>query len=242
MNFAALPTIREARGSARGASHPGRGDTPCDCGDAIGNGLDSVRGSSRSRRPGTPSHNPPLVLEMRCDTREPWPHPWAAHWPAETVLEQATLETGDFCLHGAEDGAVVERKTAGDFLACLGGERERFERELARGRYAGRFCVVIEADLPGLLALAGEGGALWRLPGVPGAKPRRGFTSQSILGSLAAWTRRYGTPFIFAGNEALAAQFTWRFLTQPVREAVELTRPLKPRGLRRSSRQALTES
>jgi hypothetical protein len=41
-------------------------------------------------------------------------------------------------------GAVVERKTVNDLLACIGRERERFERELKRGRYVGRFIVIVE--------------------------------------------------------------------------------------------------
>ena len=69
---------------------------------------------------------------------------------------------------GRETGAVIERKAA-DLLACLGRERERFERELMRSRYLGRFAVVVEAGLPDLLTLAAAD-----------------LSAASIVGSLAA--------------------------------------------------------
>jgi hypothetical protein len=97
------------------------------------------------------------------------------------------------------DGAVVERKTAPDLLGCIGRERERFERELKRGRYVGRFVVIIEGTLADVL------------------KQARGIHSNVILGTLAAWTRRY-CPFLFAGNAKCAARIAEAFLLGQVRE------------------------
>ena len=144
------------------------------------------------------------TFTLLVDTREPdWPgHPWRGFIPAAVEIERATLETGDFALKGCEDAAIVERKAIPDLLGCLGHGRERFERELARGRYAGRFIVVIEGTLADLLHEA------------------RGLHPNAILGSLAAWQRRF-CPFFFAGNAALAAAFSLRFLTQPAHEARE---------------------
>jgi hypothetical protein len=69
-----------------------------------------------------------------CDTREPWPHPWAsAALALGWALERAALETGDLVLASHPHGAVIERKTPGDLASCVGVGRERFERELARG-------------------------------------------------------------------------------------------------------------
>ena len=73
-----------------------------------------------------------------CDTREPWPHPWAALLPQGWALERASLETGDFVLASHPHGAVIERKTPSDMAGCIGTGRERFERELRSGRYGGR--------------------------------------------------------------------------------------------------------
>ncbi|MGC2578881.1 MAG: ERCC4 domain-containing protein [Terrimicrobiaceae bacterium] len=82
------------------------------------------------------------------DTREPWSHPWAEYLPEGFQLERGTLETGDIALTALPPKAVVvERKTPTDLASCIGSGRERFERELRRGRYVGRLIVVIEGGL-----------------------------------------------------------------------------------------------
>ncbi len=141
-------------------------------------------------------------MTIICDTREPWPHPWAP-FLAGADLTQDTLETGDFALVGAEAGAVVERKAVGDFLACIGRERTRFDKELLRARYVQSFAIVVEGSLGDVLRQAG------------------GVHPSAILGSIAAWARR-GFPVVFAGNPRLAAEFTLRFLAQQVAEAQRL--------------------
>ena len=73
------------------------------------------------------------------DTREPNPHPWAKYLPNGWEFERATLETGDVVLSALPESAVIERKTASDMASCIGANRERFERELKRGRYVGRW-------------------------------------------------------------------------------------------------------
>ncbi len=40
----------------------------------------------------------------------------------------------------------------------------------------------------------------------------------AIMGTIAAWTRR-GWPVVFAGGVELAAQFSFRFLVGPLKEA-----------------------
>ena len=81
------------------------------------------------------------------DTREPWPHPWAALLPLGWVLERASLETGDFCLALHPGGVVIERKTPSDLAACIGTCRERFETRTESRRYVGRLAVVVEGSL-----------------------------------------------------------------------------------------------
>jgi hypothetical protein len=56
---------------------------------------------------------------------------------------------------------------------CIGGDRERFEKELKRGRYVGRMVVVIEGTLADVFAAS------------------RGISHNAIVGTLAAWTLRY---------------------------------------------------
>jgi DNA excision repair protein ERCC-4 len=88
------------------------------------------------------------------DTREPWPHPWQPYFSDSVELERGTLETGDLALAKLPDGAVIERKTVPDLLGVIGKGRERFERELKRSRYVGRFLVVVEGTLADVLAEA----------------------------------------------------------------------------------------
>jgi len=115
------------------------------------------------------------------------------HLPDGFTIERGTLETGDIALSALPDGAVVERKTASDLIGCMTSSRERFERELARSRYVGRFVVVVESSLPEVLRAC------------------RGMSEQSVIGTLAAWERRF-CGFFFAGSISTAAAFSFRFL------------------------------
>ena len=137
------------------------------------------------------------------DTREPWPHPWAPYLPEGTRLVRATLETGDVCLAALPDGAVCERKTISDFLAAVGRERLRFDKELRRARHLGAFVIIVEGSFGDVLAAAHARGG--------------GLSSASILGSVAAWTRR-GAPVLFAGTVRTAAELAFAFLAGQVRE------------------------
>jgi hypothetical protein len=83
--------------------------------------------------------------------------------------------------------------------SCLGGERERFERELKRGRYCGRMIVVVDGSLSDVV-VAG-----------------RRLHHNAIIGTIAALTLRY-CPFVFAGSERIAADFAFRFLAAQVRD------------------------
>ena len=133
------------------------------------------------------------------DTREPDPHPWPPFWPGASV-ERATLAVGDVCMAGNAD-VVVERKTPEDLIGCMTVSRDRFERELRRATHLASFAIVVSGSFDELLLR------------------RRGLAVASIIGTLAAWQRRYRHPFFFAGTDAVAADFTWRFLTQPFRES-----------------------
>ena len=134
------------------------------------------------------------------DTREPWPHPWSAMLPPGWVLERASLETGDFCLGSHLDGVLVERKTPSDLASWVGSNRERFERELRRSRYACRFVVVVEGSLSDVAVAA------------------RGIHHNAVLGTIASWTLHFA-PFIFAASQRLAADFSWRLLASQLPEA-----------------------
>jgi ERCC4-type nuclease len=128
----------------------------------------------------------PDTITLNVDTREPRPHPWRRWLPEHVRLERATLDTGDFALAGLPGGAIVERKTVSDFLACMTSGRERFERELARSRYVGKFVVIVEGTLADCIAARG------------------GLSEASLLGTIAAWCRRYA-PIVKATTEPIEA-------------------------------------
>ncbi len=86
------------------------------------------------------------------DSRDPRPHPWAKFLPEGWELVRGNLETGDIVLSALPEGPVIERKTASDMVSCIGASRQRFEKELRRGRYVGRMIVVIEGTLADVCA------------------------------------------------------------------------------------------
>jgi DNA excision repair protein ERCC-4 len=143
-------------------------------------------------------------MTILCDTREPWPHPWHPHLPPGWHLTREGLGTGDPCVAQLPEGVVIERKTPADLAACIGRERERFERELRRGRYCGRFIVIVEGDLAAVILAA------------------RGIHRNAVVGTLAAWSVRF-CPFIFAGDIATAAAIAFRALAAQVRDADRIT-------------------
>ena len=98
------------------------------------------------------------------------------------------------------EGAIIERKSPSDMASCIGASRERFEKELKRGRYVGRMIVVIEGTMADVIAAS------------------RGVSPNAIVGTLAAWTLRY-CPFVFCGSQQDAADFSFRFLAAQVRDA-----------------------
>jgi DNA excision repair protein ERCC-4 len=148
------------------------------------------------------------AMIILADSREPCPHPWERFLPEGWVLERGTLETGDLALAVLPEAGVVERKTSSDLANCIGKGRERFERELRRCRYVGRMVVVIEGTLSDVAVAA------------------RGVHCNAVVGTLAAWTRRY-CPFVFCGFERLAADFAFRFLTGQLRGIERLANALR---------------
>jgi hypothetical protein len=136
-----------------------------------------------------------------CDTREVWPdHPFRPYFSPNIELRREKLDTGDMCLAALPEGAVIELKhSASDLLTCLGSQRDRFTRELMRSRHSGSFMVLCSFTLADLLREARE------------------VHPNAIIGTLAAWQRRYA-PFCFAGNVETAAKIAESFLLGQVKE------------------------
>lgn len=112
------------------------------------------------------------------DTREQTPFHFDG-WPTQ----RGTLKTGDYSIVGLEDSAAIERKSLQDLIGCIGGERDRFKRELERLMAYSCRAVVIEANMD----------AIYR------QQYRGTIHPNAVIGSIASWTTRYQVPFIFAG-------------------------------------------
>jgi ERCC4-type nuclease len=143
---------------------------------------------------------PTLVV----DSREQLPLNFA-HCPA--VI--GALPSGDYSILGAEDSFAVERKSIQDLVGCVvGGNRDRFERELVRLRgYAFR-AILIVGSMESILAHQ------YRSAVEPGA----------VTASLSVWWLRYGIAPVFAPSAALAAELieTWAlYYVRGVRRAAK---------------------
>jgi hypothetical protein len=130
---------------------------------------------------------PPIIQ----DTREQTPFTF----PAEFRVEVAGLATGDYSVKGLESFVCIERKSLEDLLGCIGGERERFERELDRMRGYEVKAVVCECCW-GDLELGG-----WRSK----------ITPKTAIGSVIGWIG-WGIPFILAGGHQRGADIAARLL------------------------------
>jgi len=137
------------------------------------------------------------------DSREQLPFSFGAY---ETSTEVAALPVGDYSLPGFEDRIAIERKSLDDLVGCLmGKDRERFERELSRGRHYEFFGVVVEASLAD----------------VTNGRYRSEMKAGAALQSVLAFQVRYRTSFIWAGNRQTAEHVTYSLLAKYLREIEE---------------------
>jgi ERCC4-type nuclease len=114
---------------------------------------------------------------------------------APLPIVRGTLQTGDYGLRDLPLAAAIERKSLGDLLCCVGGERERFERELERLLAFPCRALLIESDWPEI-----ERGE-WRSK----------LTPKQVRGSLLGW-QEMGVPLLLAGNHERAGRFVAELL------------------------------
>ena len=125
---------------------------------------------------------------------------WDAYFAAPTITKK--LDVGDYSLQGFEDKIAVERKTLDDLVGCLTKGRDRFERELQRSTQLVYFCVIVEAGYSQLVL----------------GQYRSRLNTKSAIESISAFEIRYGTHFLFAGNQELAARKAESLLLKFYRE------------------------
>ena len=137
-------------------------------------------------------------MKIVIDSREQLPFIFTGQRYEGVTTEPGALLIGDYSLAGLTDRVAVERKSLPDLIACLGRERDRFERELMRAAALDAFCVIVEADLATLLS----------------GNYRSRLNPHAAAQSILAFTARYRVPFIFAGDRAGAEYLTHGFLYQ----------------------------
>ncbi len=145
-------------------------------------------------------------MRILVDSREQQPFAFTKY---EVTTEVVALPIGDYSLPGFTDRVAIERKELNDLVACLmNGNRERFERELYKGRHYDFFAVVVEASLNDVLH----------------GRYKSEMKAHAAMQSLMTFTVRYGTSFIWAASRAGAEYVTYSLLAKYL---YELTKRFK---------------
>ena len=145
------------------------------------------RGGGKLKLPAVPS---PESIVAVIDSREKLPLNLS---PLQS--ERGTLTTGDYSLRHLEHVVAIERKSLPDLLACVGVERERFQREIDRLRAFPSAALVIESSWEEI-----ELGC-WRSKVSPA----------SVTGSLIGWSMQ-GLPVHLVGDHQRAGVHVSRML------------------------------
>lgn len=142
-----------------------------------------------------PAELRPEDLTAIIDTREQSPLDLT---PLQSVL--GTLATGDYSIRGLEHVIAVERKSLQDLLGCVGGQRDRFDREVQRLLAYPVRALVVESD--------------WST--VEQGDWQRDVTPSAVLGSLLGWIAS-GLPVLLCGDRERAGRCVSRLLFTAVR-------------------------
>ena len=137
-----------------------------------------------------PAELKPETITAIVDTREQCPLNLT---PLQTI--RGSLTTGDYSVAGLEHVVAVERKSLPDLIACVGVERQRFDREVQRLLAYSVRCLVVESTWQEIE----QGG--WR----------SNVTANAAVGSLLGWIAS-GLPIVMAGDHARAGRFVSRIL------------------------------
>ncbi len=136
-------------------------------------------------------------MRIIIDSREQSPYGFA-HERYDVTTELGALTVGDYSIVGLTDRVAIERKSLPDLVQCLGRERDRFVRELLRGRALDAFAVVVEASWADLAS----------------GNYRSRMKPHAACQSVIAFIGRYRVPFHFAGSSEAAEYVTYSFLCQ----------------------------
>ena len=137
-----------------------------------------------------PAKLKPEQVTAIIDTREQQPLDLA---PLQSI--PGTLATGDYSVAGMESVVALERKSLPDLIACVGRERERFDREVQRLLAYPVRALVVEA--------------CWAE--IEMGQYRSKVTSQAVIGSMMGWLAM-GLPVLCVDDHAAAGRYVSRLL------------------------------
>lgn len=138
-------------------------------------------------------------------------------------VQVATLATGDYSVKGLENIVAIERKSQSDLLACIGQERERFDREVIRLLAYPVRALVVESTWSELEA------GQWRSKITPAA----------AIGSCIGWIAG-GLPIIMAADHARAGRYVAKLLYTAARRRWRENRSLLAGVLESPEREPVT--
>ena len=145
------------------------------------------------------------------DTREQKPYSFS------NPTQKKKLDTGDYSVRNFEGDMSVERKSLPDLVRCVGGDRDRFEKQLHRLNALNHKMLVIDCSWEEIEA---EG---WH-------KFSDKVSSHRVKGTLL-WIMDMGIPVTIAGCRERAQALTERFLVSShKREWQRLRRKLLDRS------------
>ena len=133
---------------------------------------------------------------IKVDSREQLPYEF------ENPSEVGTISIGDYSIVGLENHITVERKELNDLIGCLTTGRERFERELYKGKALDYFALVIEASLSDLI----------------NGRYKSEMNPKSAIQSLIAFSVRYRLPVWFCESREYGQRVTESLLVKYAKE------------------------
>lgn len=132
-------------------------------------------------------------MKVVIDSREQCPFSFTGY---DCEIVESSLSTGDYSLLHLEHQIAIERKSLSDLMGCLTSGRDRFTRELERGRGMAVFTVVVECDWADLA----EG------------RYRSRMEPTAAVASVLALSMRNRVPFYFCGSREQAEAVTFHLL------------------------------
>ena len=150
---------------------------------------------------------PFVVLESNAE-QQPWSFQSIILGDYQWVIprKRQHMKTADYSIEGLDDRILIERK-GDDFISSITTDRARFEREherMAAIVQAGGFaCLISELSLSSICDSLDD------------PNSERKVTSDTVIGTVATWPRRYSVPWYFVGDrrraELLAFRILWKF-------------------------------